>query len=113
MKLMFTINKFREKSTIFFNMLISFFFYLQEASVHFAVHIFLNLASIYFIEKSCHIIWGLCNRKGGNCREKPNLLLYAKYVFYAEIHSDLALSHFLFFLVVSSLSIAKAPYTLN
>jgi len=48
--------------------------------------------------------------RGGNYQEKSNLLLYAKYVFYAEIHSDLALIHFLFFLVVSFLSIAKAPY---
>ena len=55
------------------------------------------------------IIWGLCNRKEGNCQEKPNLLLYTKYVFYAEIRPDLALTHFLFFPVVSSLSIAKAP----
>ena len=48
--------------------------------------------------KACvGIIWGLCNRKEGNCREKPNLLLYAKYVFYAEIRPDLALIHFLFF----------------
>jgi len=53
--------------------------------------------------------WGLCNRKGGNSREKPNLLLYAKYVFYAERRTDMALTHFIFFPVVSSLSIAKAP----
>ncbi len=62
-----------------------------------------------FDMKENSIKWGLRNRKGGNCREKPNLLLYAKYVFYAEIRPDLALIHFLFFPVVSSLSIAKAP----
>ncbi len=45
-------------------------------------------------------IWGLCNRKGGNSREKSNLLLCA----------DLALTRFLFFPVVSSLSIAKAEH---
>jgi len=75
--------------------------------------LFIRNFRIWFWELICNttIIWGLCNnRKGGNCWEKPNLLLYAKYVFYAEIRPDLALTHFLFFPVVSSLSIAKAPY---
>jgi len=55
-------------------------------------------------------IWGLYNRKEENCWKNPNLFLYAKYVFYAEIRSDLALTHFLFFLIVSFLFIAKASY---
>src|SRR3990170_676567 len=57
-------------------------------------------------------IWGLCSRKGGNCREKSNLCLYARYDFWAEISSDLALTQFLFFPAVSPFSTAKAPYML-
>src|SRR5581483_100755 len=55
-------------------------------------------------------IWGLCNRKGGNCWKKSNLYLYAKYDFQIEINSELILTQKIFFLVVSPLFIAKAPY---
>src|SRR6266542_5141382 len=78
-------------ASCFFPYMGNFFYYLHHAIPH------------------AQVIWGLCNRKRENCQKKPNLLLYAKYVFYAEICSDLALTHFLFFLVVSSLFIAKAP----
>ncbi len=36
-------------------------------------------------------------QKEGNCQKTPNLLLYAKDAFQAELYSDLALIHFLFF----------------
>jgi hypothetical protein len=52
-------------------------------------------------------IWDLCNKKGGNCREKSNLCLYDCW---AEISPDLALTQFLFFPAVSPLSTAKVPY---
>jgi len=48
----------------------------------------------------------------GKTAGKNHLLLYAKYVFYAEIRPDLALTYFLFFLVVSFLSIAKVIFWL-
>ena len=61
------------------------------------------------IEKKLDI-QGLCSRKEGNCQEKSNLCLYAKYDFQAEISPDLALTHFLFFPAGFFFSIAKAPY---
>src|SRR6266542_2210184 len=69
-------------ASCFFPYMGNFFYYLHHAIPH------------------AQVIWGLCNRKRGNCQKKPNLLLYAKYVFYAEIRSDLTLTHFLFFLVI-------------
>jgi len=51
----------------------------------------------------------LLNRKGGNCREKPNcqicFFFRLKYV-----RPDLTLSHFLFFLIVSFTFYCKGPY---
>src|SRR6266513_6136136 len=55
-------------------------------------------------------IWAFCNRKGGNCREKPILHLYAKYDFWAEICPEIVLTQKKIFPAVSPLFIAKGPY---
>src|SRR5205814_1662628 len=55
-------------------------------------------------------IWAFCNRKGGNCREKPILHLYAKYDSWAEICPEIVLTQKKNFPAVSPLFIAKGPY---
>jgi hypothetical protein len=50
-------------------------------------------------------------KRGGNCREKSNLCLYAKYDFWAEINPDLALTQFLFFPAVSPLLLQSSQYS--
>src|SRR5437762_195188 len=57
------------------------------------------------------IIWAFCNRKGGNCREKPILHLYAKYDSWAEICPEIVLTQKKIFPAVSPLFIAKGPYS--
>src|SRR6266480_2461291 len=58
-------------------------------------------------------IWAFCNRKGGNCREKPILHLYAKYDFWAEICPEIVLTQKKIFPAVSPLFIAKGPYNFH
>src|SRR5436305_9810343 len=53
------------------------------------------------------MLFAFCNRKRGNCREKPILHLYAKYDSWAEICPEIQKK---IFPAVSPLSIAKGPY---
>src|SRR2546423_2909364 len=58
-------------------------------------------------------IWAFCNRKGGNCREKPILHLYAQYDSWAEICPEIVLTQKKNFPAVCPLFIAKGPYNRN